>query len=244
LHALARALGDDQPFYGLEAAGLDGKSPPHTTVEAAAAAHVWELRCHQPVGPYYLAGHSFGAQIAFEMARQLHTMGETIGALIVLDGGAPGHEPMEMEEVEVILFYEDLMLQEIGARPVLTAEQLQPLSSEERLQLFKQSGVKAGLLPAGTSTDSLRGLLAVTRAGYRAEYHPNRLEAAPIHLIVATEGAETTQSELAANWSEYGTVIRHDAPGGHMTMLHPPNVQSLAETIRTILQKDSDFTFR
>ncbi|MBU6352055.1 MAG: non-ribosomal peptide synthetase, partial [Chloroflexi bacterium] len=244
LHALARALGDDQPFYGLEAAGLDGKSPPHTTVEAAAAAHVGELRRHQPVGPYFLAGHSFGAQIAFEMARQLHEAGETIGALIVLDGGAPGREPMEMDEVEVILLYEDLMLQEIGARPVLTAEQLQPLSSEERLQLFKQNLVKAGLLPAGASTDFLRGLIAGAIANHRVEYSPARLEAAPIHLIAATEGAGATESDLAANWSEYGTVICHETPGGHLTMLYPPNVEKLAETIRTILQNASDFTFR
>jgi thioesterase domain-containing protein/acyl carrier protein len=235
LHALARALGDDQPFYGLEAAGLDGKSPPHTTVEAAAAAHVGELRRHQPVGPYFLAGHSFGAKIAFEMARQLHEAGETIGALIVLDGGAPGREALEMDEVEVILLYEDLMLQEIGARPVLTAEQLQPLSSEERLQLFKQSGVKAGLLPAGASTDFLRGLIAGAIANHRVEYHPTRLEGAPIHLIAATDRVEEELPDLEADWSEYGTVIRHDAPGGHMTMLYPPNVEKLAEIMRKIV---------
>ncbi|MFM7584652.1 MAG: AMP-binding protein, partial [Caldilinea sp.] len=240
LHALARALGDDQPFYGLEAAGLDGKSLPHTTVEAAAAAHVWELRRHQPVGPYYLAGHSFGAQIAFEMARQLHAMGETLGALIVLDGGAPGREPIEMDEVEAILLYESLMLQEVGGRPELTAEELRPLSSEERLQLFKQSAVKAGLMPAGASTDFLRALIAEAIANHRVEYSPARLEAAPIHLIAATERAGTDESELAANWSEYGTVICYETPGEHLTMLHPPNVQRLAETIRTILQKASE----
>ncbi|MFM7175082.1 MAG: amino acid adenylation domain-containing protein, partial [Caldilinea sp.] len=239
LHALARALGDDQPFYGLEAAGLDGKSLPHTTVEAAAAAHVWELRRHQPVGPYYLAGHSFGAQIAFEMARQLHAMGETLGALIVLDGGAPGREPIEMDEVEAILLYESLMVQEVGGRPELTAEELRPLSSEERLQLFKQSAVKAGLMPAGASTDFLRALIAEAIANHRVEYSPARLEAAPIHLIAATEGAGADESELAANWSEYGTVICYETPGEHLTMLHPPNVQRLAETIRTILQNAS-----
>jgi thioesterase domain-containing protein len=244
LHALARALGDDQPFYGLEAAGLDGKSPPHTTVEAAAAAHVWELRRHQPVGPYSLAGHSFGAQIAFEMARQLHALGETIGALILLDGGAPGNKPMEMEEVEAILLYESLMLQEVGGRPELTAEALQPLSSEERLQLFTQSLVKAALLPAGASTDFVRSLIAEAIANHRIEYSPARLEAAPIHLIAATEGAGETASELAAAWSEYGTVICYETPGEHVTMLYPPNVQRLAETIRTILQKASEVTFR
>jgi thioesterase domain-containing protein len=90
----------------------------------------------------------------------------------------------------------------------------------------------------------LRGLIAGAIANHRVEYSPARLEAAPIHLIAATEGAGATESDLTANWSEYGTVICHETPGGHLTMLYPPNVEKLAETIRTILQNASDFTFR
>jgi len=148
---------------------------------------------------------------------------------------------MEMDEVEAILGYESLMVQEVGDRPELKAEELKPLSSEERLQLFKQRCVKTGLLPAGTPTDFLQDLIAVALANSRVEYHPARLEAAPIHLIAATECPEGTQLALETHWSEYGTVIHHEAPGGHMSMLYPPNVEKLAELIRGILQSGCTF---
>src|SRR5712691_3579350 len=40
---LARLLGPDQPFYGLQARGLDGKSDPHTTITEMAAHYIEEM---------------------------------------------------------------------------------------------------------------------------------------------------------------------------------------------------------
>ncbi|MGH9354006.1 MAG: phosphopantetheine-binding protein, partial [Terriglobia bacterium] len=45
---LARHLGPDQPFYGLQSQGLDGGCPPLTTVEAMAALYAKEMRSVQP----------------------------------------------------------------------------------------------------------------------------------------------------------------------------------------------------
>jgi acyl carrier protein len=50
-HALARRLGLDQPFYGLQARGLDGESAPHTRVEDIAAYNIDALQVIQPQGP-------------------------------------------------------------------------------------------------------------------------------------------------------------------------------------------------
>jgi thioesterase domain-containing protein len=47
------------------------------------------IRLRQPTGPYLLAGYSGGAWTAFEMARQLRAMGETVAELILLDIVAP-----------------------------------------------------------------------------------------------------------------------------------------------------------
>jgi amino acid adenylation domain-containing protein len=82
---LALALGLDQPFYGLQAQGLDGKRRPFETVEEMAAHYVREVRDLQPEGPYYLGGHSFGGKVAFEMARQLRAEGERIALLALVD---------------------------------------------------------------------------------------------------------------------------------------------------------------
>ncbi len=82
---LALALGPDQPFYGLQAQGLDGRRRPYETVEEMAAHYVREIRLVQPEGPYYLGGHSFGGKVAFEMARQLRAKGDRIALLALID---------------------------------------------------------------------------------------------------------------------------------------------------------------
>src|SRR5207237_261317 len=48
---LARHLPDDQPFYGLQARGIDGLDRPHTKVEDMAADYLRAIRAVQPRGP-------------------------------------------------------------------------------------------------------------------------------------------------------------------------------------------------
>nr|WP_306464213.1 non-ribosomal peptide synthetase [Corallococcus exiguus] len=83
--ALAKQLGPEQPFYGLQSQGLDGSRPPLDTVEAMAALYVNAVRTVQPHGPYRLGGWSMGGVVAFEMARQLQARGETVELVALID---------------------------------------------------------------------------------------------------------------------------------------------------------------
>ncbi|KAH7943510.1 hypothetical protein HPB52_009166 [Rhipicephalus sanguineus] len=56
------------------------------SIEKMAAVYVQRLREVQPVGPYHLAGYSFGGMVAFEVAVQIQASGESVGSLIFLDG--------------------------------------------------------------------------------------------------------------------------------------------------------------
>jgi amino acid adenylation domain-containing protein len=85
LRDLAVALPPDQPFYGLQARGLDGQSDPFFSVEEAAKCFVEQIRKVQPRGPYFLGGRSYGGTVAFEMACQLRALGETVGVLALID---------------------------------------------------------------------------------------------------------------------------------------------------------------
>jgi thioesterase domain-containing protein len=71
LNGLARLLGEDQPVFGLQPQGLDGREPFLTRVEDMAAYYLRGVREVQPHGPYCLAGYSFGGFVVFEMAQQL-----------------------------------------------------------------------------------------------------------------------------------------------------------------------------
>ncbi len=81
---LARELGSDQPFYALEPYSFDGFSAP-PIFEAIAAAHLKSLRAVQPEGPYLLGGFCNGGLLAYEMARQLHTQGQRVDLLVLMD---------------------------------------------------------------------------------------------------------------------------------------------------------------
>src|ERR1051325_6459031 len=76
--ALAQHLGDDQPFFGLEPPGLDGRSEPLTRVEDLAAYFAEQIWAFQPNGPYILAGFCAGGTVAFELARQLSHGGASV----------------------------------------------------------------------------------------------------------------------------------------------------------------------
>ena len=82
---LSRYLGSDQPFYGLQSQGLDGRCPPLTRIEDMAAQYVKEIRTVQPHGPYFLGGYCLGGAIAFEVAQQLRAKGEQIALLALFD---------------------------------------------------------------------------------------------------------------------------------------------------------------
>lgn len=85
---LAHLLGEDQPFYILtpyDFASLDVLP----SLEEVAAAHITSMRAIQPEGPYLLGGFCNGGLTAYEMARQLHTLGARVDLLVLMDSIPP-----------------------------------------------------------------------------------------------------------------------------------------------------------
>jgi acyl-CoA synthetase (AMP-forming)/AMP-acid ligase II/thioesterase domain-containing protein len=89
---LANLLGPDQPFYGLQAQGLDGEHPRHTNVKEMATHYIKEIQTLQPEGPYFIGGVCSGGSIAFEMAHQLREQGQEVSLLSLIDAYAPHYE--------------------------------------------------------------------------------------------------------------------------------------------------------
>jgi amino acid adenylation domain-containing protein len=88
-YPLADYLGKEQPIYGLQSQGLDGKQPPLNCVEAMASHYIKEMLAVQPHGPYAILGYSFGGLVAFEIAQQLLAAGQEIALLAILDLKSP-----------------------------------------------------------------------------------------------------------------------------------------------------------
>src|SRR6185437_13747756 len=82
---LARLLKTDRAIYGLRPPPLDGKHIIPQNIEAVAADYLQAIRRKQAHGPYVLAGYSFGGFVAYEMARQLMAVGESVRFLGIID---------------------------------------------------------------------------------------------------------------------------------------------------------------
>lgn len=82
---LARRLSQYQPFYGLQAKGLDGEQPFHTRIEDMAAHYIKEIQTIQPEGPYFLGGYCMGGTIALEMAQQLHEQDQEVALVALME---------------------------------------------------------------------------------------------------------------------------------------------------------------
>jgi len=83
--ALAQALGDEGPFFGLQPPGLDGRSEPLTSVEKLAGHFADQVRAFRPRGPCIVAGFCAGGAVALELARQLLAGGKDV-AFVALFG--------------------------------------------------------------------------------------------------------------------------------------------------------------
>jgi amino acid adenylation domain-containing protein len=87
---MASLLDRDQPVYGLQARGLDGRHPPLESVEEMADRYIEEIRSVQPHGPYRLGGFCFGIYVVAEMAKRLEEQGEETALLVGFNPA--GHE--------------------------------------------------------------------------------------------------------------------------------------------------------
>jgi len=87
--ALSQALGKDQPVYGLQPPGVDGRDAPLASVEALAAYFADQIRAFGPAAPVIIAGFCAGGTIAFELAQQLLAGGAAVDSVALFGSPYP-----------------------------------------------------------------------------------------------------------------------------------------------------------
>jgi len=244
-YKLAHHLGPQQPFYGLQAVGLDGEADPYTTVEEMASHYIKEIQSVQPEGPYRLAGHSLGGKIAFEMAQRLQQMGHEVAQLVIFDTPAP--EPAELREWSDAQWLTDLaeaIEEGTGQQMNVSYDALLPLGPDEQLLYFKERLELANLLPTDSELKQVRGTVQVYKTGHQTNYMPtDPIIPTPITLFRSEEGLErfgAQHEQPTWGWEAFGAVETIDIPGDHITMMAEPHVEVLAERLSAVLQVVSE----
>ncbi|MBW3655346.1 MAG: AMP-binding protein, partial [Gemmatimonadetes bacterium] len=231
-HALAGLMGEDRPFYGLQAAGVDGGEPLES-VEEMAAAYVAALRGVQPAGAYLLGGWSMGAVVEYEAARQLRAAGEGVDLLVMLH--APRGVRAAGPDDETDVLREALRDMLGGTLPwSLPAESLGSLTQESLAGLLRHGALSPDLEP-----DRLGDLLRVRRANVRAlrAYHPAAADVRALLLDAVERPRPYGGTRRLLPWESLCTaeVEVRTVAGGHFTMLREPHVRAVAEMLRTRL---------
>ncbi|MBX2809236.1 MAG: KR domain-containing protein [Cellvibrionaceae bacterium] len=236
LRHLAQLIGNDRPFYGLQARGLFGDAEPHSCFEDMAADYIAEMLTVQPQGPFILGGFSGGGITAFEIARQLKAMGHEVAQLILLDTPLPFNEPLSSVD-RMSIHWQNIRskgagyltewaknryqweLQKYRKRfASVDADKAEHDFQSERMELAFYSALDAyAIKPLAIKATLFRPKLDVhyTLSG-------GRMTNAVRQLICEDNGWPPYVSQLAV----------YEVPGNHDSMVLEPNVRVLAVKMR------------
>jgi amino acid adenylation domain-containing protein len=263
---LARHLGPDRPFYGLQAAGLDDGTEPFDRIETMAARYAEALREVQPDGPYHLGGWSLGGLVAFAMARQLRDEGHEVATLALLDVQAPAPGGFEVPAALRSLAGEvaglELFERREGADPlddlrVIAAfaggltfgfkggvrrlvGRLKALEPYERRRLVLRQFQLDRVYHQEAGPDRVRRLLNVLRADLLAglRYDPSP---GPERVLLVRAGDRPAGrlADPTMGWGRLALegVSVHNVPGDHAGILQAPGVSALAAILRAELDE-------
>jgi len=237
---LARRLGTDQPFYGLQAQGLDGQQTRHTRIEEMAAHYLNEIKTVQPEGPYFLGGYCFGGRVAFEMAQQLHAQGKRVALLAMIDSYAPGY-------LKLLPWIE----RKVRQRFAYHWGNLARLGLRERLDYFLEKGkvvrVRIGTRIKNIISEAYLGMGIPLPPALQQVHQQKRLvpEYVPriypgkITVFSPTKGTESHYHDLHMGWGRFAAegLEIHAIPGSFSRIVLEPCVGELAERLAKCIEK-------
>ncbi len=244
---LARLLGNDQPVYGIEAAGLYEQQALDTNVTVMAERYLHLVRTVNPGGPYYLAGWSFGGVVAFEMACQLARQGQPAAFLGLIDTLSPS-QALRADDVPVILRFVRWVEGFYRARLNITAADLAGLALDQYLPFVLGRMQALGLDSANLEFIAhSRMILASILHGQAAREYVPSVYPGPLTVFRAYEQEADRASARAHpdfdnptwGWDRYTTRPVNVIPisGGHGVLMEAPHVAGLAEKMRACLDQ-------
>jgi len=230
LQPLSTALGGKQPFYGLQAVGLDGKTPPFDSVEQTAQANIGALKTLQPTGPYSLIGHSYGGVVAYEMARILLEQNDEVSSLILLDSIAPWvmQERAASDETAELFDACTTLANLYGADLEIDIDRLRRSSNEENIRYIVGLLNDRGLEISNEHFAAFHSVYRANLLCYRS-YKPSMLsQEIDVSLYRAAQGHQdglTLLRDYGWNRLLQGPIRIYDVEAHHFSILEKVHIQ-------------------
>jgi amino acid adenylation domain-containing protein len=233
---LARHIDTDIPVYGLGGTALGAE--PFRTMYAEAKRLVRIIRAVQPLGPYRIAGWSFGGSLAYEIATQLLGEDETVEFLGLIDSinfaGIGLKERPSFDDNTLLL---NIGLKTADETNSSLHAQLEVLAKTTDLETFARTCREKQLLPPNMSLEDIRNYLVRMKASIHAleDYHPLPIPI-PIRLFRAMDERddETLARETHLGWAQVlpqAQIRVIPVPGTHYSMMSPPQIDVLGKSL-------------
>jgi acyl transferase domain-containing protein/thioesterase domain-containing protein/ubiquinone/menaquinone biosynthesis C-methylase UbiE len=235
---LAHSLGTEQSVYALQAQGIDGETRPLTQIEEMATHYINALRVVQPEGPYFLGGHSFGGLVAFEMAQQLHALDQRIALLFMMDTVGPRQLLIGNADSDDVI----MLAYALGVNfelPV-SSEHFNQLELEEQVRLFFEHSKIANRAYPDDIISHIRNFLDVIKVNHQAmdNYVPKTYQGRILFFHALESDTPYLPTNPEHSWVNLATegIDIHEVPGNHTSMIFSPNVEVIANFLKTYLQ--------
>nr|WP_236065157.1 non-ribosomal peptide synthetase [Reticulibacter mediterranei] len=239
---LSHQLGSDQPFYSLQAVGLKNEQDLYSDLNALVSCYIQAIEKIQIAGPYFLGGWSIGGAVAFAIAQQL-AMKQEVAMLALLDSSAElyfeqKNPLLEDDTTALISFLQNLRMHFDGEiSPTRDAK-----TPKDTLHAEIRYAHENNILPHEIGLEHIRRRQEMLRIHARtiSQYGP-QVYSGNVTLIRAHEGAQQFSTDPTLGWGKLvsGSMQIIDVPGDHYSMFASPNIQVLADHLRSCLLKNA-----
>jgi polyketide synthase PksN len=233
LQPMSSALGINQPFYGLQTVGLDGKQDVLDSIEKIATANIEKILTVQKEGPFRLIGHSFGGVVAYEMARILRDKGKEVSSLVLIDSIGPYLMQVKRKANETNLLCElcsvvaDLF--DVGLN--LEPDYLDKLEWPKRVTFVMDKMKEHNLEMDKDQFEILFNIYKVNQDSYYAYKPKSKLKDVEICLFSAVNVERTMPEDFGWNDLVEKPVKVYPIYGDHFSIMEKGNVMQIAEQL-------------
>lgn len=240
---LAKYFIGERPFYALRARGFNHGETPFTSFAEMVGSYVSAIRMRQPHGPYAIAGYSYGAAVAFEIAKELESAGERVD--FVGSFNLPPHIKYRMDELDftetatnLAMFLELITKSQATYLPSELSGRPKQQQLSHLLQLAPAGRVAELDLDLGKFTAWAELAHGLTNLG-RTYTPTGTVRSMTVFCAIPLRGTKQDwiDNELR-RWDEFTTEPNRyiDVPGEHYTLMGARHVAAF----QAILRKELD----
>ena len=230
-----------RPVYGLQCKGFDSNEECFADIHEMVSTYIKAIKAVQPYGPYNLVvGYSFGAEVVFEIARELESEGEVINFLGLIDL-PPSFETHEYTTsyIDLLIYLDQVIAWHLNEKPTLgLREVLDKLTLDQQLDYLIEN-IHVFQIMQFDKQSLKKNLRVIDRL---CKIHAEHLSSGTVEKIVVFEAEENIKTrETEAHFKEWQSFSRkqlshHVVPGNHFSIVKQPSVKLLAELIESAIQ--------